>query len=251
MYDETIGKKGSNETVSFLHHFINNFLDKTVKTLYIFTDNCAGQNKNNLVVQYLLTVIKNSGALHTVVHHLPERGHSFLPCDRDFGIIEKKRRNKEVLYLPEEWYNFVSSCSRKFQVVRVQVVQDIIYDFKTYLTPHFKTNIVTKKKKYEISKYKIFEYNINHKNEVYVSENHSLENNMESSSLRKNNKEDCAELELKNEQLAYNSSLPIKYSKYEDLMKLAKKFIPPNCMDFYNNLKHTEKDSAGVDQDSE
>ena len=35
----------------------------------------------------------------------PVRGHTFLPCDRVFGIIEKKLRKKERLYSPKEYHD--------------------------------------------------------------------------------------------------------------------------------------------------
>jgi len=35
-----------------------------------------------------------------IIHRYPEPGHSFLPCDRNFGQIEKQRRRQErVFYL--------------------------------------------------------------------------------------------------------------------------------------------------------
>lgn len=53
MFDETIGKKGCSETVSFLKHYIENYMRKSVTTLHIFTDNCGGQNKNAAVLRFL------------------------------------------------------------------------------------------------------------------------------------------------------------------------------------------------------
>lgn len=46
-------KKGANGTISFLQYYIENFLDTVVKTLYLFSDNCTGQNKSISLVQYL------------------------------------------------------------------------------------------------------------------------------------------------------------------------------------------------------
>ncbi|KAF2903849.1 hypothetical protein ILUMI_02328 [Ignelater luminosus] len=53
MFDETIGKKECIETVSFLKHYIEKYLRKSVTTLHIFTDNCEGQNKNAVVLHFL------------------------------------------------------------------------------------------------------------------------------------------------------------------------------------------------------
>ena len=40
MYDETTAKKGANDVVSFLHHFLANFVGSTVLKLYLYSDNC-------------------------------------------------------------------------------------------------------------------------------------------------------------------------------------------------------------------
>lgn len=53
MYDESIAKKGQNEVISFIHYYLENLLQQGVKTLYLFSDNCSSQNKNNALIQYL------------------------------------------------------------------------------------------------------------------------------------------------------------------------------------------------------
>ena len=40
------------------------------------------------MVNYLQILVLN-GRFDKVVHRLPVRGHSYLPCDSDFGVIEK------------------------------------------------------------------------------------------------------------------------------------------------------------------
>lgn len=90
MYDETIGKKTPNESVSFLYHYIEQKLEKNMKTLYIFSDNCEVQNKSFTMASFLYALLQN-GRLKNIVHRLPEPRHSFLPCDRCFGVVEKYR----------------------------------------------------------------------------------------------------------------------------------------------------------------
>jgi len=58
-------------------------MDSQVEIVFIFTDNCSAQNKNHALVN------------NAIVHRYPEPGHSFLPRDRAFGLIEKKRRKLE------------------------------------------------------------------------------------------------------------------------------------------------------------
>ncbi|KAL4154023.1 hypothetical protein QTP88_001856 [Uroleucon formosanum] len=71
---------------------VENLLQQGVKTLYLFSDNCSSQNKNNALIQYLYSVIRYKAfGLETITQRYPEPGHSFLPCDRCFGSIEQKK----------------------------------------------------------------------------------------------------------------------------------------------------------------
>ena len=83
-WPETKARRGVNEVVSCLDDYITKHLDPTVRNLHVFTDECRGQNHNNTMVQYLHSLVLNK-RLDSVTHRLPMRGHSYLPCDREFG----------------------------------------------------------------------------------------------------------------------------------------------------------------------
>ena len=61
---------------------------------------------------------------------LPVRGHSFLPCDRDFASIELKKRKVENLYVPEQWHDIIlsSRVNNKFEVIPAS--QNFMFDFQ-------------------------------------------------------------------------------------------------------------------------
>jgi hypothetical protein len=40
-------------------------------------------------------------------------GHSFLPNDRDFGIVEMAIRKTNFLYVPEDYYKLIAQCHKK------------------------------------------------------------------------------------------------------------------------------------------
>ena len=54
-------------------------------------------------------------------HKFLVSGHSFLPNDADFGVIERTTR-KSALYVPDQWYNAIGSCkcSNPFEVVEMK-----------------------------------------------------------------------------------------------------------------------------------
>ncbi|KAG8272303.1 hypothetical protein J6590_043779 [Homalodisca vitripennis] len=47
--------------------------------------------KNNTIVQALLALV-DKNRLEKIEQYFPVRGHSFMPCDRDFAVIKRKRR---------------------------------------------------------------------------------------------------------------------------------------------------------------
>jgi len=49
-------------------------------------------------------------------------GHSYLPNDADFGVIERATKKTADIFLPEQWCSVIEKCNRKnkFCVVRMQ-----------------------------------------------------------------------------------------------------------------------------------
>ena len=237
VFDETTAKKGSNDAISCLKYVIDNLLRKEVKVLYIFTDNCAGQNKNMLMVWFLQSLICNN-LLIKIVHHYPEVGHSFLPCDRDFAQIELRKKRKEIAYIPQDWYDTIKQCGNKFNVIIV--TKDMIFDLKQHLEPHFKKTITVAKIPFQISKYKLFEYGGDHSSTVKVSGTHSFEDAIEFQALKRKNRA-CINMDAKN---LYTDSLPLNYKKYDDVNKLLSKYIPSIHHDWYNKIKRGGEDDG-------
>ncbi|CAG9769729.1 unnamed protein product [Ceutorhynchus assimilis] len=82
-----------------------------------------------------------------VIHQYPEPGHSFLPCDRSFGLIEKEKRRIERVYVHAEWKELVRKTSKKFRVI--DVTQDLIMDFTEHFEPMFKATFTSQKEAYQ------------------------------------------------------------------------------------------------------
>jgi len=56
MYDEATAHKGQNEVISFLNYYFSNIMEQSVETVYLFSDNCSGHNKNFVLTQFLYIV---------------------------------------------------------------------------------------------------------------------------------------------------------------------------------------------------
>jgi len=59
--------------------------------------NCFCQNKNMSIVAFCLQLIHKE-CVKTVKHKYIASGHSYIPCDRDFGLIEKDKRSLKYVY---------------------------------------------------------------------------------------------------------------------------------------------------------
>ena len=40
-------------------------------------------------------------------------GHSYMSCDRDFGIIEKKKSSSQNIFVPNDWIQLVKDACKK------------------------------------------------------------------------------------------------------------------------------------------
>ena len=84
--------------------------------------------------------------------------HSFLPCDRVFGVIECMKWKKDTVHNYHEWANLIK---QKFS--RVSVTGDMIFDYKSLSKTFFKPSIASYGKKHQVSKYKEFGLSATHK----------------------------------------------------------------------------------------
>ena len=58
-----------------------------------------------------------SGTLTVVVLEFMVPGHSYLPCDRKFGLLEKEFKHKECLYTPEEYREIIAEAKNTSCIV--------------------------------------------------------------------------------------------------------------------------------------
>lgn len=99
--------RGANEIASCLLRFLNSgFTNK--KSLILWCDNCDGQNKNKFVL-FTLIFLVSIGLFDSIEQRFLVSGHSFMPCDRDFALIEKRKRLMKA-YIPEDLIEVIHSA---------------------------------------------------------------------------------------------------------------------------------------------
>lgn len=117
---------------------INDASDATVKQLLAtarkhvvaYSDSCGGQNKSFYIVCFWIYLLIK-GCCETIDHKFLTPGHTYLPSDRDFALIEKKKKETEI-FVPMQWFNLVEGTrvQKPFRVARMK--REDIKDFKIF-----------------------------------------------------------------------------------------------------------------------
>jgi hypothetical protein len=121
VWDETMASRGAVDIGSCLVKYCLEKAESGVKTLSVFSDSCGGQNRNHKLTLLWMHVCSVSN-IEVIDHRFMVSGHSYLPNDADFGIIERATDKCSELYVPDQWCGIIEKCNQKnpFTVVRMQ-----------------------------------------------------------------------------------------------------------------------------------
>lgn len=103
---ENEAKKSSNEVASVVFNELNNINLENYSSVRLVADGCAGQNKNVNVLCMCGKWLTSYAPEHIKKIELiyPITGHSFLPSDRVFGLIERELKHKKTIINKEEYH---------------------------------------------------------------------------------------------------------------------------------------------------
>lgn len=149
MWSENNGKRGSDEIASILlKHFKER--EHLPKNLIVYTDNCGGQNKNWVLVGLWKQLVVE-GVFDSVEHRFLVVGHTHLPSDRDFAMIEKYKKKMKAVYEPADWYDAVRKCKRTNPFEVTVIKREDFFSFK--ILEEQKKSLRTKKKMFPSAKF--------------------------------------------------------------------------------------------------
>jgi len=101
LYDEAEGGKGANYVISLLFHFLRHRAREAAAiVIHLHADNCCGQNKNNLVMQFFVLLV-SLGLLKHVEMKFLIKGHTHCSVDGGHGMIKKVWRTHDVFTLAQ------------------------------------------------------------------------------------------------------------------------------------------------------
>lgn len=246
-YDESVGKKGSDEVTSMLYDFICNFLKPEVRHLIVFCDSCAGQNKNFTLFRFAYFLVHIIGRLDSFKMVFPIRGHSYMECDRNMGLINTKSYTE----VPDDWISIIANARVKpspFLVVKCD--QSIFQGWTSFFQ---KTNF-QQKCPFKSRPVREMEVNVSKPTLILVRDSYNgaflsicMTQSTKQPKKKATDKRNLILMErgmLLRPHSLYNGKIPISKAKFNDLQDL-KRFLPQTAQNFYDNL--TFKDGKEED----
>ena len=237
MWPENVAKRGSNEVASCLYKYIETYVNPKIKELVIFSDNCAGQNKNLNITLACLRLIQKK-RFSKITHIFMVAGHSYMDCDRDFGHISRKLKGQELFGF-NEYVKHVKEAkmTKKFEVYEMKKS-----DFKNFnsLQGH-----VTNRRPFEASfcEGRIFVYTDKYQDGYYMKNNYGMwmgllnaeKVDLRKGDLRKNPPPGPPQLASVPLEQLYHSDIKLSDNKCVDIQKLLR-VIPAENQGFLKKV---------------
>lgn len=106
-----------------------------VENMYILYDYAGGQNKHYTVILYLHYMVCERKHFKSIVITYPVRGHSYLECDKNMGLINSKNTTQ----VPDDWVNvFESARAKPEPFIFIKNIEDVVVrDWHMFLTPRY------------------------------------------------------------------------------------------------------------------
>ncbi|XP_031330335.1 uncharacterized protein LOC116161205 [Photinus pyralis] len=234
-YPQEIAKKGSNEVCSFVQDYVTHHLPQNIKHLNIFCDSCGGQNKNFTTFRYFHYLVHRSNRFESIRVTFPVRGHSYMECDKNMGLINTKTR----VELPKDWVQVFKTARVKPSPFKIEEVENHdVRDWSAFLNP-----LYVKKCPFQSRPIKELEIRKEHPRMLFYRETY---NGMWISSIITQTRRKqlrgppLADNEFYYPPRAYLEKIPLTRDKYDNLQEL-KRFCDVSTFSYYENLPKLPK----------
>jgi hypothetical protein len=138
LYDEGEGGKGANSVISLLFHFLcHRTHEAAAIVVHLHADNCSGQNKNNLVMQFFV-LLASLGVLRHVEMKFLIKGHTHCSVDGGHGLIKKAWRTHDVFTLEQAADVVEATSPIEGQHHAIIVTAQDFFDWEALLSPYFR-----------------------------------------------------------------------------------------------------------------
>ncbi|XP_046684566.1 uncharacterized protein LOC124370321 [Homalodisca vitripennis] len=236
VWNEVEGSRGSQEVASCITEHLSHNVSNDVSHVIMFSDSCGGQNRNIKLALTMMQFIQQENCkIQTVDHKFMVSGHSFLPNDADFGIIEKYSKGK-TMYSPRDWYDTITKSKKKKPfVVKIMNREDFN---STQALERSITRRKTNVDKHKVSWFSIqwLRYVRDQPFKIFYKEtlNDDIPFDCLDITPAKKGRQMVSLASITTEAL-YSSPRPVTAAKKKDMMDLLA-FIPPIHHSFYTDL---------------
>ena len=126
VWPETEGSRGSQEISSCLTKYMKTYA-ANYEQIITYSNSCTGQNRNIKTVLSLLKLVQSTEikAVSIEMKFLVS-GHTYLPNDSDFAIIESCAKKNQNIFSPDNWYHIIKTCKKKDFLSTKPLEQSII-----------------------------------------------------------------------------------------------------------------------------
>lgn len=243
MWNEAIAGRGADEICSCIKSYLGS-LDSDIRRITFYSDSCFGQNKNFQMICFWNTQVLDR--FQQIDHKFLVRGHTYLPNDRDFAHIEKRKESARV-HVPTDWEKIVREARPRHPFDVVSVTSSEFFDFSPVTKQFTHRKKDTDKKPVLISKAMWMNFGQgrdtsgkvkNHPNEVWIRYSYDTDEPWRKLSLLKGRKK-LPPLLPTTLLMKYPCGHSIKPKKLEDLRKMIP-FLPVENRQFYFDLLDRE-----------
>lgn len=237
VWDETIASRGAQEVVSCILKHIKKL--RSEKHIIAYSDMCTGQNRNIKVALMWLKIVQAlDNNVEIIDHKFLISGHSFLPNDRDFAVIEMALKKNNLLYVPQDYYKIIKKCRKGNNFILNEMRQEDFVSTKLLEDAIFKR--VKNSDGESVNWLRICwmrfvrnePYKIFYKTSMNENENFKVLNLLPRRGRPKR---------FENIVLAplYKNIRQVTTAKFKDMIDLLR-YIPPEHHDFFKSLSHAQ-----------
>lgn len=158
MWDETVGARGANEVSSCVYKWaMSEIVGTEIEEITIWTDNCAGQNRNLVLAMCYFWLVNCVPNLKKINHKFLLKGHTHMEVDGVHSVIEhaKKKLKHATMMIPWDWQQFVRNLSFKEPIIVYDMTLKDFYNFRSLFenssSPFIKRKKGTEKQQFQIS----------------------------------------------------------------------------------------------------
>ncbi|XP_038218959.1 uncharacterized protein LOC119837446 [Zerene cesonia] len=128
-WDESVASRGPQEIASCILYFLKHIVK--CKHLIMFSDQCGGQNRNIKMALFCQYIVSSSEYTTIKIDHkFLVSGHSYMSCDQDFGLIEKKKRFFKNIFVLKDWEQVILAARKNKPFKIVSMNKDLFFSCK-------------------------------------------------------------------------------------------------------------------------